>query len=165
MSDLERIVDELRNGHAGDPWHGPSRASVLADVTAEEAHRRPSASGHTIWELVLHMRAWTNEVARRVREGNPRMPAEGDFPSPSKTSPAAWKSAVLSLDAAHAGLVESVRTMGAARLDEPVGGQRDAPLGSGVTHSAMLHGLSQHDAYHTGQIAILKKIYRGDAEL
>lgn len=165
MSDLDRIIDELRNAHAGDPWHGPSRATVLSDVTAEEAHRRPSASGHSIWELVLHMRAWTNEVARRVREGSPRTPVEGDFPSPSKTSAAAWKAAVVSLDDAHRSLVDAVTAMGDARLDEPVGAHRDAPPGSGVTHRVMLHGLAQHDAYHTGQVAILKKIYRGDAEL
>lgn len=165
MSDLDRIIAELQNAHAGDPWHGPSRAAVLSDVTAEEAHRRPSASGHSIWELVLHMHAWTGEVARRIREGNPRLPAEGDFPSPSKTSAAAWKAAVSSLDDAHARLVDAVTALGAARLDDHVGAHRDAPLGSGVTHRAMLHGLAQHDAYHTGQISILKKIYRGDAEL
>ena len=82
MNEVEFILKELQKGHAGDPWHGPSRASVLGDVTMDEAARRPGA-------------------------------------------------------------------------------ERDAPSGSGVTHREMLHGLAQHDAYHTGQCSILKRLYRG----
>jgi uncharacterized damage-inducible protein DinB len=156
MTDIDRIVAELRHAHAGDPWHGPSRAAVLADVTADEAHRKPAAHAHSIWELVLHMAAWTGEVARRIREGTPRMPAEGDFPSPPATpSDGGWREAVTSLDAAHAMLVSSIATLDAEKLDALVA------VDSGVTHRAMLHGLAQHDAYHSGQIAMLKKIYRG----
>lgn len=154
MSDLERIVAELRNAHTGDPWHGPSRAAILADVTADEAHRSPGRNVHSIWELVLHMRAWTSEVARRLREGKPRMPAEGDYPSPpAQPSEPAWRAAVASLDDAHADLLSSVVSMGAEGLD--------TPISSAVSRRATVHGLAQHDAYHSGQIAILKKIYRG----
>ena len=34
---------------------------------------------------------------------------------------------------------------------------RDAALGTGVTHRAMVNGLVQHHAYHTGQIVLLRK--------
>ena len=44
-----------------------------------------------------------------------------------------------------------------ARLHESVGPARDAPLGTGVTFYGMLHGLIQHDAYHAGQIVLLKR--------
>ena len=35
--------------------------------------------------------------------------------------------------------------------------QRDPALGVGVTYYELLHGVVQHDVYHAGQIAILKK--------
>jgi hypothetical protein len=35
--------------------------------------------------------------------------------------------------------------------------QRDAAIGSGVSYYVLLHGVAQHDAYHAGQIAMLKK--------
>jgi uncharacterized damage-inducible protein DinB len=157
MAEKDDILTELRLAHDGEPWHGPSRAQVLADVTLEEAVRRPSpgGGGHTIWELVLHMRAWTREVARRVREGAPGVPEEGDYPPVGAPSAAAWRAAVESLDAAHAQVVEAIGEMSDAQLDQRVGGSA-----GGATHRMMLHGLAQHDAYHTGQIAILKKIYR-----
>ena len=155
VTELERIIRELEEAHAGHPWHGPSRASVLADVTLEEAARQPSTHGNGIWALVLHMRAWTEEVARRVREGNPGEPADGDFPPMPVPSLASWRDSLDALERAHRDVVETVRKAGANRLDERIG--------TGPTCRVMLHGLAQHDAYHTGQIAILKRLYRDGA--
>jgi hypothetical protein len=101
MTELERIAVELGQAHSGHPWHGPSRATVLADVTVEEAARRPSKNAHSIWALVLHMSAWTGEVARRLREGDAREPVEGDWPSPSTPSAQAWRDAITALEQAH----------------------------------------------------------------
>jgi uncharacterized damage-inducible protein DinB len=163
MTELERIVRELEHAHAGSPWHGPSRASVLADVTVDEAARRPSPQGHSIWALVLHMRAWTGEVARRVREGKPREPDEGDWPPLPEPVAEAWRDSLAGLEEAHRDLIATVRTISPDRLNERAGTGADAPIGSGVTYRVMLHGLAQHDAYHTGQIALLKRIYRDGA--
>jgi hypothetical protein len=152
MTEVERIVKELEQANAGHPWHGPSRASVLADVTLEEAARRPSARGNGIWALVEHMRAWTIEVARRLRDGNSGEPADGDFPTVPAPSEVAWRESLAALERAHRELIATVREGGAARLDERIG--------TGPTGRVMLHGLAQHDAYHTGQIALLKRLYR-----
>lgn len=160
MTEIERIIRELEHAHAGSPWHGPSRADVLADVTPDEAVRQPSPRGHGIWALVLHMHAWTREVARRVREGDKRLPVEGDWPPVPTPGARAWRDAVAALDAAHREVVAAVRERGAARLDERAGTAQEVAAGEGVTYRVMLHGLAQHDAYHTGQIALLKRIYR-----
>jgi uncharacterized damage-inducible protein DinB len=131
-------------------------------VTAEEAACRPVASAHTIWELVLHLTAWTGEVRRRLGGGEPGEPAEGDWPAPPAVpTSAAWAAARAALAAAHAALRADVVHVGDARLDQPVGSTRDRPLGGGVPYGVMLHGLAQHDAYHGGQIALLKKAARG----
>jgi uncharacterized damage-inducible protein DinB len=163
MTEIDRLVRELEHAHAGSPWHGPSRASVLADVTIDEAGRRPSANGHSIWALVLHMTAWTGEVARRVREGNPRTPREGDWPAPGAGDERSWQDALTALDAAHRDLVAAIRASAPARLDERTGVTDDPTGGGGVTYRVMLHGVAQHDAYHTGQISLLKRIYRDAA--
>ena len=160
MCKRETLLEELRHAHDGDPWHGPSRSSVLADVTVEEAARHPGGDAHGIWELVLHMRAWTLEVARRLGGAPARMPPEGDWPPVPRPSADAWSAARLSLDDAHEAVAAALRALPPERLADTVGTDRDAPLGAGVTYAAMLHGLAQHDAYHTGQIAILKRIYR-----
>jgi uncharacterized damage-inducible protein DinB len=159
MTELERIARELEHAHDGHPWHGPSRASVLADVTVEEAARRPSREGHSIWALVLHMRAWTGEVARRLREGEAREPADGDWPSVPAPGAQAWRETLAALEQAHRDVIAAVRASSPGRLDER-GGSGDPSPDAHMTYRVMLHGLAQHDAYHTGQISILKRIYR-----
>jgi uncharacterized damage-inducible protein DinB len=161
MTELERIERQLEQAHGGSPWHGPSRTRVLADVTLEEAVRRPSARGHSIWALALHMRAWTGEVARRLREGHPREPADGDWPPVPPPTAQAWRDTLAGLEQAHRDVIAAVRSSSAQRLDER--GGSDEAAGSEATYRVMLHGLAQHDAYHTGQIALLKRIYRDGA--
>jgi hypothetical protein len=41
MSEIGRIVEQLRQGHEGEGWHGPSVGEALAGVTAAGAARRP----------------------------------------------------------------------------------------------------------------------------
>lgn len=161
MSEIDELISDLENGHAGDPWHGPSRSSVLADVSAEEAAWRAPGGIHSIWELVLHMTGWTGEMASRLRGAPPKLPAAGDWPAvPERATEAEWKQALVALDEAHRELVGALREMDPAKLGEPMSTARDAPLGTGVSYRAMLRGVAQHDAYHTGQIAILRKLYR-----
>jgi uncharacterized damage-inducible protein DinB len=164
VPDVERVINELERQHDGDPWHGPSRSTILADVSAAEASWQPGAGAHSIWELVLHMRSWTREVERRLLGGTPAMPADGDWPSVIDTSESAWADAQASLDASHGQLVANVRRLGTAYLSGRVGATKQQPAGTGISHRAMLYSLAQHDVYHSGQVALLKRIARAALE-
>ena len=159
--EIQRIVDQLDRAASGDPWYGSSTRDVLAGVTAEQAAARPIPDAHTIWELVLHITAWKRELRRRLVGGPPGLPEEGDWPATLAPSDAAWAQAQAALAAAHSELVQALDSFPAERLYDVVGGQRDPATGTGVSYYAMLHGIVQHDVYHTGQIALLKKARLG----
>lgn len=157
----EEIVKVLQRAHDGTPWHGPSRGALLADVTAEVAAWHPGAGAHSIWETVLHMRSWTDEVARRALGGDHdpiKEPVGGDWPDVTDTSEKAWREAVASLDASHAALVAVVRAMPAAQLDAQVGSPAENPDGKGISHASMFRSLAEHDIYHAGQVSLLKRL-------
>jgi uncharacterized damage-inducible protein DinB len=156
-----RIVDELRRAWDGDPWHGDPVARILDGITADEAAARPLPGAHGAWEIVLHMTAWTREVARRLRDGVAREPEDGDWPAPVGGGEGEWRSATDALARAHAELVAAVADFPPARLRQVVGDARDRPLGAGVSYAVMLHGLAQHHAYHAGQIALLRRAFAG----
>lgn len=153
------IVDELRRAWDGDPWHGDPVRRILDGVTAEQAAAHPLPGAHGIWEIVLHMTAWTREVARRVRDRVAREPEHGDWPAVPGGGEEEWRVAVDALARAHAELVAAAEEFPPAELEQVMGDARDRPLGAGVTYAVMLHGLAQHHAYHAGQIALLRKVF------
>lgn len=87
-------------------------------------------------------------------------PGCGDWPTPEDVSPAAWKAAVADLGAAHDELRAVVATLEESTLLGPPAGTRNRALGTGVNAYRLLHGIAQHDAYHAGQIALLRKFAR-----
>ncbi|MCU0647474.1 MAG: DinB family protein [Gemmatimonadaceae bacterium] len=161
-SRIGELLDDLQRAYDGDPWHGSSVAALLEGVSTVTAAAVPVRGGHSVWALVLHMTAWTNEVRARLEGATPGEPAEGDWPPvPEPATPAAWRDAREALRAAHRALEGAVAAMPHARLDMVVGDGRDPALGAGLTYAAMVRGLVQHHAYHGGQIALLKRMLDG----
>jgi len=158
MIDSAYLRELLRKAHADDPWHGPSTTDVLEGITAAQAAAHPVPGAHSIWEIVLHLAAWCGEVTRRLEGNPPAMPAEGDWPAIGEVSAVAWERAQKHLDATHAHVLENLTRLHDADLDRLGGSLNDRALGTGVTHRTMVEGLLQHAAYHSGQIALLRKV-------
>ena len=122
MTEIERILDQLKRAFEGNAWHGPSVREVLTGITADQAHARPLANTHTIWELVRHIAVW-EDVGRRRLSGDRaqiEISSPEDWPPPEDTSEEAWERAKASLDRNHGAFVEAITRVPKARLDEPV---------------------------------------------
>jgi hypothetical protein len=157
-SERDRIVDELQRAWNGDPWHGPSVAVLLDGIDASQASARPVGNAHTVWEIVLHLAAWADEVTRRLEGHTPGPPLDGDWPPVGDPTPERWRDARDQLEGALATLVEAIGELPPEQLDQLVGtSDYNAPLGSGVPTAVMLHGIAQHLAYHGGQIGLIRK--------
>jgi uncharacterized damage-inducible protein DinB len=157
VSEIARILDELQREHGGDPWHGASLCTILDGISASQAAARPVPAGHSIWELVLHITAWKNEVRRRLSGAAAGEPQEGDWPDVGKPDERRWRAALAALEDAQQKLTAAIRRMPERRLDAPTNDPRDSEAGVGVSYYVLLHGIVQHDVYHAGQIALLKR--------
>jgi uncharacterized damage-inducible protein DinB len=155
MGEVPRIVDQLTRAYEGDAWHGPSLTKVLSDVDAAAAAARPIPGGHTIWEVLLHIATW-EDVTRRRLEGERigSVPNDVDWPPVGETTDAAWAAARRRLDECHRRLRAAMAKVDDSRLGDPVA-EKD------YTVYILLHGIVQHDLYHAGQIALLKKARAG----
>jgi uncharacterized damage-inducible protein DinB len=149
-----RIADQLRRAFAGDAWHGDSVFEILEGVTAAKAAARPIKNAHTIWELVLHIAAWDNAVLRRLGGVAVELSDAQNFPTVTDASETAWRKALAEVQRVHDELVEAVSVLPDAQLDQMVPGKE----GAHYTFYYMLHGVVQHELYHAGQIALLKKM-------
>ncbi len=149
-AELRRVVDLLERAGAGDAWHGPSIEATLNGIGALQAASRPLPHAHTIWELVLHIAVWERIVARRLAgEEIEPTPAE-DWPLMPETTDRTWGAAVADLRRARAELAAAMLAFDGTRLGDVVQGKH-------YSFYVMIHGVVQHDLYHAGQIAILKK--------
>jgi uncharacterized damage-inducible protein DinB len=156
-NEIARLVDQLQREHEGDPWHGSPLRALLDGLSCEVAAAHPIRNVHSVWEIVLHMTAWKNEVRRRLSGAPASTPEEGDWPDVPAPTPDAWAAALRRLEEAHTALVAAVRQLGEEKLFEPTNDPRNRETGAGVSYYVLLHGIVQHDVYHAGQIALVRK--------
>jgi uncharacterized damage-inducible protein DinB len=149
--ELRRLEEQLRTTFTADAWHGPAVLEVLDGVTSEQATARPIRGAHTIWELVLHLAGTYRLVLRRL-DGNAKpFSAEEDWPVGAAGSDTDWRDAVATLTQLNMDVRRALTTFPEKRLDEQL---IDASPYTAYTHFI---GLTQHDLYHAGQIALLKR--------
>jgi uncharacterized damage-inducible protein DinB len=153
MREIDRILDQMDRGFSGDAWHGPSLMSALEGISAQGASKRPIGGAHSIWELVHHVGSWHAIVLRRLRGEHVEVTAEGDWPPVWEVTEVAWQRALENLTENYARLREFVAGIADAQLDT----KDQEASGENTSRYVVLHGLIQHNCYHAGQIAILKK--------
>ena len=149
-----RLADQLERAFRGGAWHGPSLDEALDGVDAATASRR-LGDAHTIAEITGHVAFWIDAARRRMDgEAVTNVPPEVDFPRGGADSDDAWRATLANLESAHRRLHTALLALDDDRLDGAV-------AGSDPTVRGQLLGILQHNAYHAGQIAVLKKAGAG----
>lgn len=149
-SEGARIADQLRRAFYGNAWHGPAVLELVKDVDAKTAAAKPLADVHSIWELLLHVEAWDRAGLIRLSGKKCQMKGAKNFPPVRTPTDAAWLATVNQVKGSHDELVKTVARLPESRLRDQVPGKR-------YDFYHMLHGIAQHELYHAGQMAILKK--------
>jgi hypothetical protein len=143
---------------SGQGWHGgPTPVGALRGVDAMQARWAPAAGRKTIWGLTLHVAYWKYAVRRLIeggeRGGFPRRPS--NWPSlPERPDDRSWAEDVALLREEHVRLTEAVSGLDPMVLD------RRPPSSRRWTYGELVVGIAMHDAYHTGQIQLLKRLWQ-----
>jgi uncharacterized damage-inducible protein DinB len=149
------IAEQLRRAFEGDAWHGPALLELLQDMDAATVAAKPLPKIHSIWELVLHVAVWDAAACRRLNGETFQPEGLANFPLVPKPTELAWRKTVAHVKRTHDALVKMVAGLPESRLRERVPGKK-------YDFYFMLHGIVQHELYHAGQIAILKKAQTGE---
>ena len=150
MSEVRRILDQMDRAFSGDAWHGPPLMHLLDGISAEDASRHAVPGAHSVWELVHHIGAWNSIVQHRLQGETVDVSPERDWPPVWEVSEPAWKRALESVVESRARLRQVVAAQREDQLDQKIGA-------TDVSRYQILHGVIQHDLYHAGQIALLRK--------
>jgi len=148
MTESERILALLDEMQDGDCWIGANFRSVLDGVDASLAARVLPGTSNSIWSLVNHIAFWRNTACLRLG-GLGRYRSKPDFEPVTEYSEEAWKSSRQNLRDSYRKLRTVISEFPPEKLDEP-------SLKENQSHYKLIHGVLQHDAYHLGQIRLLK---------
>lgn len=151
--EVQHIITTLQESLDGDPWYGRSIYPILDEVDPSTVFINPDEKGHALIELLYHMIAWAQFIQSTLEAD----PAKGikyyealDWREIDPTIHT-WKNGVNEFKATHKRILELLQTKNDDFLASPVS-QRTYNVGY------MLHGLIQHNIYHLGQIACVKKL-------
>lgn len=150
MSEAKRFHNELKSIYYANAWHGPALKEVLDGITATKAIAKPIANGHSIWEVVLHIIGWNEVFLAALAGKNLNEPEQGDFPPINDASEEAWQKLLAELEQNYEKMLDLVLNLADEQLDQKV-------VGKDYNLRLMLRGTINHNIYHTGQLALLKK--------
>ena len=159
QAELSRLEEQLGRALEGEAWHGPSVLEVLEGVSAEQAAAHPIDGAHSIWELVLHLCGTYGLVLRRLGGNGRQLVESEDWPPVPEPSAENWGDSISALKQLNEDLRRAVRSFPEERLDQS--------LVSEVPYTAYTQfiGVTQHNLYHAGQIALIKKALGSDGVL
>jgi uncharacterized damage-inducible protein DinB len=149
-NEINRILKQFAGLQHGDSWIDNSFKQVLHGVDAEKAMKNISGKTNSIWLLVAHVIYWRTSVVNRLTgSGNP--PPFQDFHLPDEPNEENWNQALHDFEAAYHLLRNAIHHFHEENLDKP------SPKKEQTFYELMI-GCLQHDAYHLGQMMLLKKV-------
>ena len=145
---LNKIFNDLFDG---SPWIDVTILHTLDEITAKEAATKPFPQFNSIWEIVNHMIRWRETVLKRIHGENIGSPEDNYFSFIRDRSETAWHKTRQQFRESQNEWVRSIKKLNRKAL----AGQQDF---SPFSNYELVHGILQHDAYHLGQIRLMKKL-------
>lgn len=150
--EIDRIKNLLNAAFHGGAWHGPSVLEVVKDIKPKTAGFRQK-NIHTIAELIYHITSWRIFAVKKIG-GDEEFVIDNDklnWGNLKSIDEFEWETLQMELTLSHDELILALEDKDDSFLDEIVPGTE-------YDFHTLLHGIIHHDLYHTGQIAILKKM-------
>ena len=149
--EINRMVKQFEALQHGDCWIGNNFKETLHGVGATMAVKTITPAGNSFWHLTAHLIYWRNTVVNRLT-GSSNPPPFKDFLLPDILSEENWKQTLYDFEAAYHVLRAAMHNIKDDHLDK-------ATVNETQTYYQLITGCLQHDAYHLGQMTLLKKAF------
>ncbi|WP_266205254.1 DinB family protein [Pontibacter kalidii] len=146
----EQLVKLMRGGQAFR-----TREELLEGITRQEAGRKAEGLPYTIWQLLEHLRFAQHDILDFSRNASYQEPAWPDDYWPAQAAPESQEALEQTMRTLTQDLEELVQLVQNPKTDL----YAPFPHGQGQTllREAML--VAEHNAYHLGQIVLLRKLF------
>ena len=151
--EILQIAEQLRDAYEGEPWFGRSIGDILNEIDEAIVFEKPT-NQHSILELLWHMITWKEFTLSRLRNDD-ELPIkyfeENDWRMLDHSDKNLWQQGLQKFSKLHNELIEITRQQNDELLSQRVSDRK-------YNFRKLLYGIVQHDIYHLGQIAYIKKM-------
>tara|TARA_R110002020_G_scaffold117986_1_gene269620 strand:- start:11737 stop:12198 length:462 start_codon:yes stop_codon:yes gene_type:complete len=150
MEEVQRIKSLFDKIYRGPNWIEVDIISVLSKLSAQQAAKRILPKSNSIWEIVVHMVRWRENVLLRVQGTEIATPVTNYIETVERPTEAEWVLVLQDMERSQEkwlGYLSSVKVEAFDKRYRP----------NNMDHYDHIMGILQHDAYHLGQIAMQVK--------
>jgi len=152
--ETQYIAKSFEDTLSKEPWFGRAVFEILGEADESKVQTKPNGTEHSMIELLWHMNTWAEfalgSLENRSAEDMKAIEANDWREIDPKTH--TWKKGLEQLRATHNRIVEILKQKTDDSFLEDI-----VPLRK-FNFRYMLNGLIQHNIYHLGQVAYLKKM-------
>jgi uncharacterized damage-inducible protein DinB len=151
--EIQSIIRNFENTLDGTPWFGRPVYALMREVDESIASTKPNENSHSLTELLYHMLTWAEFTLNRLERNMVTDMAASEKLDWREIDPTihGWEEGLSALIATHQHIIALLHTKDDEFLKEKADYRN-------YNFRFMLNGLIQHNIYHAGQIAYLKKL-------
>ena len=150
------IAKTLETTLNGEPWYGRPIVTMLQEVDASMVYKKPGENAHSLADLLYHMITWAEFTLKRLQGDQQFDNAWFDKLDWRNIDPVVhnWADGVRLFKQLNEQIIANLQTRDDELLKEKVDFRE-------YNFRFLLNGYIQHNIYHIGQIAYLKKLLEG----
>jgi len=150
--ELQSIVSNLERVNTGTPWYGRPVFEILDEIDPAIVYKKPNKQ-HSLADLLYHMITWADFSLQRIKGDKEKDMAAFEKLDWRKIDPKVhtWEKGLKEFKKIHKEIVELLNQKDDAFLKEVVDYRN-------YNFRFLLNGLIQHNIYHLGQVAYVKKL-------
>ena len=151
--EIQSIIRNLQNTLSGEPWFGRALYPIMEEVDASKVYTKPKGTEHSLIELLYHMITWADFTLKRIQEDDDMDLAVFEKMDWRVISPKthSWKKGLAEFKAIHKKIITLLEKKDDLFLKEKVDYRK-------YNFRFLLNGLIQHNIYHLGQLAYVKRL-------
>ena len=152
--ETQYIIKSFESTLSGQPWFGRAVYEILEEVDESKANTKPNGSEHSMIELIWHMNTWAEFVLGSLenRSADEMKAIEANDWREIDPKKHTWKKGIEQLKETHSKIIELLKQKPDDNFLSDIVPTRK------FNFRFMLNGLVQHNIYHLGQVAYVKKM-------
>lgn len=151
--EIQSLIHDFREVLSGEPWYGRSVYAILDEIDPSIVYKKPNENSHSLIELIYHSLTWAAFTLKCLEHADEQEISSIKQLDWREINPAihVWEKAVATFKATHEQIIQVLETKTDDFLEAKVNSRN-------FNFRVLLNGLLDHDIYHLGQIAYVKKL-------